>query len=87
MAVETHWICDVCGNRKIDRGQTKNYNETKIGDWFVITLNVRQIDSGISGKQAYECGYACSKKCYEKIIKSLKDIAYKKMTQDIGEEK
>ncbi len=79
MAVETHWICDVCGNRMISRGKTKNVNETEIRNWFVITLNVRRIDMHLSDKQAYEYGYACSQKCYEKVIKILKDDAYKMM--------
>ena len=85
MAVETHWICDVCGNRMIDRGKTKNVNETKIQDWFVITVNVRRISEPIPGRQANLYSYACSQECYEKAVENMKDAAYKQMYQAVKE--
>ncbi len=80
--VETHWICDVCGNRMIDRNQTKNVNETKIQDWFVITLNVCGVHYNI-GEQVHLYGYACSKECYEKVIEEMKNTAYKRMQKTL----
>lgn len=79
MAVETHWICDVCGKRVIETGETKNANETGIRDWYAVNLSVGMVKDPIGGPRVYKLGYACGDRCLEKVIEWLKEKSVKEI--------
>ena len=79
MPVETHWICDVCGNRVVKSSQTKDVNESGIKNWYVVNMRIGKVENPHQTHSAYRFGYACSEKCLGKVIDALKELAKKEM--------
>jgi len=76
MAVETHWICDVCGERVVRSSEYgKDVNESKIKDWFNVNLNITSVANPLGKPNVHKYGYACSQKCLDKVIDWLKGLA------------
>lgn len=75
--IETHWICDVCGKRVVEKESVENVNETGIQDWYTVTLNIGRVKDPINRKSTYKFGYSCSDDCVAKVIDYLKEKSLK----------
>lgn len=82
MAVETHWICDVCNKRIIKSDNDKDVNESGIKRWFVVNLNIHHVEDPIKGKRAFKYGYACSEECLNAVIDWMKKLTIKEMKKE-----
>jgi len=83
MAVETHWICDVCSKRIVKSSQTEDRCESEIKDWFVVNLRISKVANPITEKAVYKFGYACSRNCLKEVISWLKKLAEKEILKEV----
>lgn len=74
MAVETHWICDVCGKRIIRRDKVKDVNESLIQNWFCVRLHLNRFNSIKPEENISDYAYACSDECCKKVIDGFKKM-------------
>lgn len=77
MAIETHWICDVCGKRVVKSSEHQDVNESGIKDWFSISLHINSVKNPLSSEKRFvQYGYACSQKCLDKVIFHMQQLAF-----------